>query len=179
MEDLSMLKLIVSDYDRFCCIAEKLEWIDIKEQYEDWHDCEFGICLDIFEFPEGYIQKNMLQAYVRTVLSGMAFYEEWEKDFWKISESERKECLTKGRALYEAYAIPKEVRFIRRDWQYFVKEIEFFANRNQIPVSKQRAYINKFENAEVIEIGGCYSSDYEYLVMKDNLISIASCGIWD
>lgn len=37
----------------------------------------------IFEFPEEYVQNNIIQAYVRTVFASMAIYEEWEdKDFW-------------------------------------------------------------------------------------------------
>ncbi len=88
MEDIFALKDVISDYDRFFSIAQQLEWIEIKEQHQDWyqdygHYYPFRIYVDIFEFPEEYVQNNIIQAYVRTVFASMAIYEEWEdKDFW-------------------------------------------------------------------------------------------------
>lgn len=34
-QSLEQLKRIMRDYDYFSCIAEKLEWLDVEEQYEE------------------------------------------------------------------------------------------------------------------------------------------------
>ncbi|MEY8330471.1 hypothetical protein AALB81_14280 [Lachnospiraceae bacterium 48-33] len=53
MEDIFALKDVISDYNRFYSIAQQLEWIEIKEQHQDWyhdygHYYPFGIYVDIF-----------------------------------------------------------------------------------------------------------------------------------
>lgn len=178
------LKNVVMDYDAFCQIARELEWIDVPMQHEDWYQTELnhyplGIYLDLFTFPEGYTQRYLPKAYVRAVLSSMAVYEEWDRDFWNMTKSQRGVCLTQGRELYRNYAIPKELRFIGRDWEYLQKEIQFFADRNQVPASKQKEIFNRFLGSTVIEIGGSYSGDYEYLAVKGDLLMLVSCGCWD
>jgi len=45
MEDIFALKDVISDYDRFCSTAQQLE------------------------FPERYVQNNIIQTYVRTVFA--------------------------------------------------------------------------------------------------------------
>lgn len=176
---MDLLKKVVSDYDVFCSIAEKLEWIEIKEEHEDWFKkYPLGIFVDLFAFPEGYIQNNLVDAYVRAVLSSMAFAEQWDKDFWDMPQKERKKALIEGQRLYQSYAIVSELRWIERDWEYLVKEIEYFATRNEIPVSEQKKYIDKLKNAKVIEIGGCCDSSV-YIAIKNNLLLMVDCGFWD
>lgn len=184
MKEVLQLRKVVMNYDSFCRVAKDLEWIDVKVQHEDWyhayaHDYPLGIYLDVFTFPEGYIQNHLPESYTREVLSSMAIYEEWDKDFWNIPKSQRMVCLTQGRKLYENYAIPREPRLIERDWEYLQKEIGFFADSNQVPASKQKEIFDKFSNATVIEIGGDYSGDYEYLAVKDDLLMVVTCGYWD
>ncbi|MDE6053871.1 MAG: hypothetical protein K2G55_08935 [Lachnospiraceae bacterium] len=174
----------VMDYDGFCRVAKDLDWIDVNVQHEDWyhtysHHYPLGICLDLFTFPVEYIQNHLPEAYVRAVLSGMAIYEEWDADFWDIPKSQRIDCLTQGRRLYESYAIPREVRLILRDWQYLTGEMGFFADSNKVPAVKQREILDRFNNAMVIEIGGDYSGDYQYLAVQEDLLMMVSCGIWD
>ena len=108
----------------------------------------------------------------------MAFSEGWDKDFWDIPQEERKRCLTEGILLYKPYAVIQEVRFIERSWEYLAQEIEYFATKNKISVLEQKKYIDKFQGAKVIEIGGWYN-DFIYMVMKQNLILIVFCGFWD
>lgn len=175
-QSLNQLKKVLSDYNEFCNIAENIEWIDIIEEHENWFKTyPLVIFIDLYEFPNGYIKNNIVSAYVRAVLSSMAFYEEWDKDFWNISQSERKEALTKGESLYKPYAVIPEIHFIQRDWKYIVKEIEYFASQNKIPFSEQKKYINKFENAEVIEIGS-RCNDFIYMAIKNDLMLIVECG---
>lgn len=178
------LKKVVMDYDSFCSVARELEWIDVSVRHEDWyhtysHPYPLGICLDLFTFPERYIQNYLPEAYVRAVLSSMAVYEEWDEDFWNMAESQRMECLTRGRELYKSYAIPRELRFLERDWEYLEREIQFFADSNQVPGLKQKEIFDIFSGSAVIEIGGSYSGDYEYLALKGNLLMLVSCGYWD
>lgn len=177
--DFDLLKKVVSDYNVFCSIAENLEWIKIKEAHENWfRTYPLGIFVDAYEFPEGYVQSNIADAYVRTILSEMAFSEGWDKDFWDIPQEERKRCLTEGILLYKPYAVIQEVRFIERSWEYLAQEIEYFATKNKISVLEQKKYIDKFQGAKVIEIGGWYN-DFIYMAMKQNLILIVFCGFWD
>lgn len=70
---LSSIRNIISDYNRFCDIDEKIKWINIYEKHEDWFNIyPLGICIDIFEFLKGYIQKNIDFAYVRAILDNIA-----------------------------------------------------------------------------------------------------------
>ncbi len=173
------LKNVVTSYDAFCHIAERLAWIETEEQHENRGSYPLGIFLDMYEFPQGYIQGNIAYAYVRACLSGMAFCEEWDRDFWDIPLDERKQCLTKGRWLYESYAIVKDARFIERDWNYLIREIELFSHEKGISKSDRRRYTDRFENAEVLELGGAYQSDYIYLAVERNRMLMVSCGFWD
>lgn len=170
---------VVTRYDEFCHIAEQLAWIEIGEQHENQHSYPLGITLDMYEFPQEYIQSNIAVAYVRACLSGMAFCEEWDRNFWDIPHTERKQYLTKGRWLYEPYAIVGDARFVERDWNYLIGEIEFFACEKGNSVPKWRRYTNRFENAEVLELGGAYQGDYIYLAVEQNLMLVVSCGFWD
>ncbi len=178
-QNLTLFKSVVSNYNVFCSIAENIEWIKIKETHKDWFKIyPLGIFVNDYEFPKGYIQNNIVSAYVRTVLCDIAFSEKWDKDFWNIQKKERKRYLTEGILLYKSYAILKEVRFIERDWEYLACEIEYFATRNKIPVLEQKRYIDKFENAKVIEIGG-WCNDFVYMAVKKDFMLIVHCGFWD
>ena len=174
------LRDVVSDYDKFCHIAEQVEWIDIEERHEGFSSKQpLRIYLNEYEFPAEYVRKNMIQAYVRSVLSSIAFYEEWDKDCWKMSLSERKICLEKGKEFYKAYVIPKELRLVERDWKYLFQEIEIFAGADNISSSEWQRYLQRFEDAMVIETGGCDAADYEYLAIKNDSVLLVACGYWD
>jgi len=181
-EPLEQLEKIIQDYDAFSLSAERLKWLDIKEQHENWfRSYPLGILLDVFEFPQDYnILHHITDVYTRTVLSNMAYYEEWEGNFWDTTSwEERRNCLTKGEKLYKNYATFRELRLIERDWPYLVKEITYFANENKIPPRDQKKYLDQFENAKVIELGGAYIGDADYWAIKRNSLMIVSCGCWD
>ncbi len=179
MDYIAALKNIVSNYDAFCLVAKNIEWISIKPHYDDWFYCALGMYLYTFEFPQEYIQNHPQQAYVRALFSRIAFDEEWDNDFWNIPQTERTFYLEKGSAFYKSYAIPRELRLIKRDWNYLANEMKDFAQINKIPFSKQKPYIEQFEHAAVIEIGGVYHGDSEYLAIKDNHMLMVNCGCWD
>ncbi len=180
-EPLERLRGLLPDYDRFCRIAERLAWQSAKERHEDWR-CTYplGILLDAYEFPRDYILlHHAADVYVQSVLSGMAYAEGWGPDFWDIPQAERTRCLAQGKALYQAYAVFREVRLIKRDWAYLAEEIQFFANVNKIPVSQQKRYLDRFENAKVIELGGSDGGDAVYWAVKRSALLVVSCGCWD
>ncbi|MCI8810119.1 MAG: hypothetical protein HFF84_08325 [Oscillibacter sp.] len=180
-EFLKQLRGLLADYGAFCRIAEGLTWQDAEERHEDWfRTYPLGIRLDAYEFPRGYIiLHHAAEAYVQSVLSGMAHAEEWEPGFWDIPPAERTCCLAQGKKLYQAYAIFREVRLIKRDWAYLAEEIQFFANVNKIPVSQQKRYLDRFENAKVIELGGSDGGDAVYWAVKRSALLVVSCGCWD
>ncbi len=180
MDGINDLRGVVTDYDKFCHIAEQIAWIDIEERHEGFSEKQsLRIYLNGYEFPAEYVGKNRLQAYVRGVLSSIAFYEEWDKDYWKIPLAERRFCLEKGRELYRSYVTPRELRLVERDWKYLRKEIEIFAGAEDISFSEWQRYLQRFENAMVIEIGGWDAADYEYLAIKNDSMLLVSCGYWD
>ena len=98
-QPLEQLKSVTQNYDAFSCAAEKLEWLDIEEQHEDWwcRSGPIGIQLDAFKFPEDYIiLHHITDVYARVVLSTMAYYEGWGPRFWEIPQAERRQCLEQG-----------------------------------------------------------------------------------
>lgn len=177
------LRRIILDYDVFSSVAEKLDWLDVEEQHEEWrHTYPFGMQIEVYRFPQDYLVLHHVEdAYVRTVLSDMAHYEEWEPGFWEISQEERRHCLkeTGMRALCKEYTAFKETRLIQRDWTYLAKEIQYFANVSKVSVSVQKPFLDLTENAKVIELGGWYNGDAEYLAIKRNVLLVVSCGCWD
>ena len=183
-QPLEQLKKMILDYGSFSCTAEKLKWLDMEERYEYWHRSH-PICiqLEAFTFPQDYrIWNHMEDVYVQVVLSEMAHYEEWEPGSWdNISQKERRECLEGHimRHLYDNYATFKELRLVKRDWAFLAKEIRFFADENKVPFSEQKQYLDLFENAAVIELGGLYESDASYWAVKHNLLLVVDCGCWD
>ncbi|MDE7477761.1 MAG: hypothetical protein K2M91_07405 [Lachnospiraceae bacterium] len=181
-QSIEKLRGIMLNYDIFSSIAEKLEWLDMEEQYEEWRQSYLGIGLEVFKFPQDYIILNHIEdVYVRVALSTMAHYEGWEPQFWNILQEERKLNLKEKGMLYmyENYVAFKDLRLVKRDWTYLANEIQFFANENEIPISYQKQYLDTFENAKVIELGGDYSGDASYWAMKRNKLLVVSCGCWD
>ena len=110
---LESLKGVVSDYGEFCRAAESLPWMDVQEWHRRWQTpYPLGLMIDAYRFPPGCVRKNPIQAYVRAILSGIGFWEEWEQDFWDAPQAERARWLAEGRSLYENYAIVRDVRLI-------------------------------------------------------------------
>ncbi len=183
-QSLEQLKRIMLDYDYFLYIAEKLEWLDVEEQYEEWrHHYPLNMLLEVYKFPQDYdILHHMADVYVRVVFSSMAHYEEWEPGYWDVSREERRQRLKAEYMLYwyEQYATFAELRLRRRDWTHLANEIKSFAVENDVlPFSYQKQYLDSFENAKVIELGGYYAGDATYWAIKHNTLLVVSCGFWD
>lgn len=171
---------IVNNYSTFFNVAVSMEWIETKEKHEDWfRNYPTGILMDLHCFPEGYIEQHFKECFVRCILSDIAFYEEWEKDFFPVDEKERSEYLTKGKKLYESYMTFKELRLQIVTSDDLKKEIQFFAKSNEISVLEQKFYYPYIDDAVIIELGGMYSGDYVYIAIKPESMLFVNCGIWD
>ena len=100
-EIISHLKTIVNNDNVYCERAEKLEWVDVSEEWlESWLPFK-KINVEILHFPKGYVEENFLDAYVRCGLSLLARLNTWGKDFWK-EENLNKEGLTRKDILKSA-----------------------------------------------------------------------------
>lgn len=135
----------------------------------------------MLRFPQGYVETNFSEAFVRAVLSAIGFGEEWDKDYWDISPTERKKCLysTYSEACYGGYINFKEKRLLERSAEYLRKEVNWFAGENGISLEEQETYWGYFKNAIILELGGSYSGDHTFLVVKEDTILLIDCGIWD
>lgn len=178
------LSEIVNNFELFKETAENIEWLDIEEYHEDWFKkYPLGISVDVCRFPKGYVEKNFKDAYVRCILSSMAYFERLDKDFWNISKEERSYCLADKAEnkinWYKQCTTYKELRLKPVSNDYFVKEVKYFSGENGIEPEKQAEYLKYAENAVVIEIGGCYAGDYSYIAVQGDNIFTVDCGIWD
>ncbi len=178
MDLANALKQAAVSYEAFSTIAEVLPWPEIEERHEShFGPNALGLILDLYRFPPDYLQRDTAEAYVRAILSAMAFSEEWDPDFWQISLEERTRRLTLGRSIYEGYAIVRNPRMQTRDWEYLTGEATFFGGGS--PPDIWEACSSHLERADVLEIGGSYGADYIYLAVKDNWLLLVSCGVWD
>lgn len=185
-EIMQELGEVVNHFEEFKRIAADMPWIAVKEAHEDWFQTyPLGITLDCYWFPGGYLQENMKEAYVRAILSSVAHNEEWDKDFFLIRKEKRIELLEGGKSMdtsinfLENAVTYKDlrIRFVSND--FLEKEIRYFADENEIQAELQDKYLKCLEGAIIIELGGCYSGDYSYIVVKDDILLCVNCGIWD
>lgn len=173
------LRNVAGSYGAFCRAAERLPWFEIEEWHAYWRGAyPVGATLDAYRFPPGYLQENSVPAYVRGILSGIGFWEEWSRDFWDVPQAERARWLNLGRSLYESYAVVREIRFVKRDWAYLAGEIAHFGGENAAD-SQRKFDLQHLQGAEVLEIGGSGPGDFVYLAVKDSRMLLVSCGFWD
>lgn len=199
------LEYVVSNYDVFCAIAQRLERQDIRTWYGDYGDKNpWSIHLNEIEFPQDYIViRNITDAYVQAVLSDTMFYRKWHytmhnilwkdwdrafhnilwKDldsaFWTLSQEDKKAYLAKCRAMYEGIAVVETAQLSVRDWDYLVSEMEFFAGeRSSAIFSKTFPDLSCFNNAKVLKVSGCEGCFDVYMAMSRNRLLLATCGCW-
>lgn len=180
---LRELNELIGNYDKFAQIAVEIPWFPVEEMHEDWQKPRtyLGFIVDLVHFPKGYVEQNFKEAYVRAALCSIIHSEEWERDCFAISREERRKCFCNERfgKLYGEYVNFRETRLLIRDEEYLRKEINFFAGENGFSLDEQGKYLSYARNAVIVELGGCYSGDYVYLVVKEDSIMLISCGVWD
>ena len=177
---IDILKQIVNNYECYKNIAVNLEWAEIQSSGYNWYKkYPVGIYGIICEFPEGYIKDNFEQAYVQTVLSQMAYSEEFEDDFRNIPSSELLKYMTQYEYSYACYMSYDELRMKSVTEDYLIQQIKWHAGENDIPESDINSVISYVIGAENIEIGGSYCEDHTFISIKNNSIMIIECGIWD
>ncbi len=179
---LAELNELIGDYDRFAQIAMEIPWFPVEEHHDNWsRSYPVGIYVDMICFPKGYVEANFSEAFVRAALSAIAFGEEWDKDFWDIPSEERKKCLYSEHSenCYGSYINFKDMRLQAHTEEHLRKEVNWFAGENGVSLGEQEKYLAYAKDAIILELGGYYSGDYTYLVVKEDTILLIDCGIWD
>ena len=175
---IDILKQIVNNYERYKKIAVNLEWVEFNSKFYNWYEYPHGMIVTVCDFPKNYVKENSEQAYVQAVLCNMAYQEEWEQDFWKITSSERLEYMTQANSLYSDYMTYKEYRMKPVTEDYLINEIKLHADKYSIPENEVNSVIPYLTGTENIEIGGFYGCDSTFISIKDNSIMLLECGIW-
>ncbi len=180
---LQELNELMGNYERFAQIAVEIPWIQVEEEHESASKpgTYWGFIVDLVHFPEGYVEQNFKEAYVRAVLCSVIDSEEWDKDCFDIPQEERRKCFcnTHSEEMYDGYVNFKEKRLLIRDEEYLRKEINCFAGANDVSLDEQEKYLSYARDAIIVELGGGYSADFTYLVVKDDYIMFIDCGVWD
>lgn len=177
---IDILKKIVNHYEYYRNIAVNLEWAEFNSKYYDWFQkYPIGIFVAVCEFQKGYVKNNFEQAYVQTVLTYMAYIEEFKEDFRNTPSDELLKYMTQAEDFYSNYMTYKELRMIPVTEEYLINQIWFYAESNSVSESDINSVIPYVTGAENIEIGGYYGLDYTFISVKDNSIMLVDCGVWD
>lgn len=59
------------------------------------------------------------------------------------------------------------------------EEFIWFTSSNGMSQEKQDYFLDNFKDAVIIEIGGCYSCDYECYIISEKKLFVVNYGIWD
>ncbi len=183
-EIINELSIFLTNYEECKESAIKLEWISIEEEHVDWYkNYPLGIMVDVLRFPKDYVSTNLKNTYIRCILSIMAYNEEWEQDFWNISEEKRHSYLKASEAnnqnVYRTYFGFRELRLKQITSNFLVQEIQYYARSNNIAEIEIKKYSDLIENALCIELGGSYAGDHTYLAIKEDMMVFVACGVWD
>ena len=156
-QSIEKLREIMLNYDIFSSIAEKLEWLDMEEQYDEWRFEPCGIELAVFKFPQDYIiLRHIEDVYVRVALSTMAHYEGWEPQFWNISQEERKQTLKESDMLYKYANLSAKMHYKR--W-----EPQFISQKERKQNIKENGMLYMFENYAAFKELRLVKRDWTYL----------------
>lgn len=177
---IDILKKIVNHYEYYKNIAVNLEWAEFNSRYYDWFQkYPIGIYVAVCEFQEGYVKDNFEQAYMQTVLTYMAYINEFEEDFRNTPSDELLKYMTEAEDFYSAYITYEELRMIPVMEEYLINQIWFYAESNDVSESEINSVIPYVTGAENIEIGGLFCRDHTFISIKDNSIMLIKCGVWD
>ena len=178
------LKEIVNQYRLFKETAIHMKWIDIREEHFDWYrKYPIGMFVNVYEFPVNYLEIHFRDAFVRCCISELAFQEEWDKNFFDTSEAQRTLYIKNAEACglnpYQDICTWKELRLKSVTADILKGKVREYASRNEIPNEEQNKILSYLEYTFVIEIGGCYAGDSNYIAVGKDRIIMISCGIWD
>ena len=155
-EMISRLKTIVGNDEAYRSRAADLKWIavDLKSISEY---AEFVILtVEFLTFPKGYVEKNFLDAYVRTILSFMAAMEEWEYDFWKPdSQFSLKKIFEneENHGFYEVYNSVEYPEFKSLTEEKLLAEFMTFAEKVKLEENEINIFKEAVHGAETVLIG--------------------------
>lgn len=183
-EIIEELSGFLNSYEAYKERAIKLEWIEVKEEHVDWSKkYPLGIMIDVLQFPKDYVGNNFTDAYVRGILSSMAYFEEWDANFWNMKEGERRKvfhiCEQHKSDVYRTYFELRELRLKSITSEFLIGELEYFSKENGATEGEIHKYSEMIRNAICIELGGCYAGDYNYLAVWNDVLIFINCGVWD
>ncbi|MDE7105404.1 MAG: hypothetical protein K2O36_05940 [Ruminococcus sp.] len=168
-----ILKKIVNHYDYYKNIAVNLEWTVFNSGYYEWHkNHHVVIFVTVCDFSGDYVKNNFEQAYVQTVLTYMAYMEEFKEDFRNTPSAELLKYMTQAEDFYANYITYKELRMKQVTEEYLINEIWLHAVYNSVPERKVNSLIPYLAGAENIEIGGFYPEEHTFISIKDTSIML-------
>lgn len=177
------LKQITNQYEEFKKIAIHLKWSDCHEKHFEWYrKYPLGLVMSIYSFPENYVETHFNDAFVQCCISELAFNEEWDKQFFNTSESERNIYINNAEKStfnpYHNVCTWEELRLKPVTADFLRKEIRKYTDANE-PILDHQGNFLLLDKMAIIEIGGCYNGDSDYIAADENCIIRINCGIWD
>ncbi len=177
-----ILKKIVNNYKYYKNIAVNLEWVEFDSKYYEWfNNYHIGMFVTVCDFPEDYVKNNFEQAYVQTVLTYIAYAEEFKK-YKKYSSAEIIEYIAKNEVFYTDYIYHKDLRMKTVTEDYLINEIWWHAFYNSVREDKVNSlipYITGAENIKIYdELYGCYVGEHTFISIKNNSIMIIDYVTW-
>lgn len=185
---MTILKGIVNRFEEYKKIIVNHKWVPAETAYTFSSKHESGLTLCTVRFPEGYLQTNFADAFVRTMLTYMSYSEEWNPDGWaSFPPEERLCCLTEGEELYKEYLCFEKLRMQEMTPEEFLKDVRgwFPWARTEeelqnpcvvtLPDEAKKIFL-RFSKAEALRIGGddgCAPDENWLAVQDDELLFVS------
>lgn len=174
----SQIEELLDDYKLLQDIAIRMDTKNVKIKYEDWfHKYPIGIIISELDFDSEYIKSNIQECFIKSKLYDFACSEEWSLDFFDIPETERQKLM--DLQFYKDLFTYREKRMKLVTYDKFSEEFVWFTSSNDMSKEAQDYFLCNFKDAVIIEIGGCYSGDYECYIIARKKVFMVSYGIWD
>ena len=183
-EYMTHLKSIINHYDMYKKIAVPLKWEETRTAYCDASQYRREIYLRLYtvQFRKGYLQTNFAEAFVQTMLTMMAYTEEWELDFWAhITPEERLNNLVKGQSFFSEYFCferlcmqPMTAEELRQDvhsWFPWAETQEELKTKHAFRLPDEaHSMFTDFSRAEAMCLGGLdgCTPDENWLAIQDD-----------
>lgn len=169
---------LLDDYIFLKDIAVKMDTKNVKIKHENWFQkYPIGIIISELDFDPGYIKSNIHECFIKAKLYDFACSEEWSLDFFDTPVEERQKLM--DLQLYKDLFSYREKRMKLVNSDKFSQEFIWFTSSNGMSKIKQDYFLDNFKDAIIIDLGGCYSSDYECYIIAEKKVFIVTYGIWD
>lgn len=174
----NQIEELLDDYKLLKDIAIRMDTKNVKIKYEDWfHKYPIGITISELDFDSEYIKSNIQECFIKAKLYDLACSEEWSLDFFDMPKTERQKLM--DIQFYKDLFIYSVKRMNLVTYDKFSEEFVWYTSSNNMSKEKQDYFLDNFKDAVIIEIGGCYSGDYECYIIAEKKVFIVNYGIWD